>query len=118
MKKSKKIACTVLALMMVASSGMSVFAATEHWNDAANNTSESAEWTAWKTAWETVKTDYQKVAITVGADETQINLSWYSKTQETPAVRLANNIRMNDYTEFSGAQDAAPKYIKIGRAHV
>lgn len=111
MKKSKKIACTVLALMMVASSGMSVFAATEHWNDAANNTSESAEWTAWKTAWETVKTDYQKVAITVGADETQINLSWYSKTQETPAVRLANNIRMNDYTEFSGAQDAAPKYI-------
>lgn len=111
MKKSKKIACTVLALMMVASSGMSVFAATEHWNDAANNTSENAEWTAWKTAWETVKTDYQKVAITVGADETQINFSWYSKTQETPAVRLANNIRMNDYTEFSGTQDAAPKYI-------
>lgn len=110
MKRSKKLACTVLALTMVASSGMSVFAATEHWNDASTS-SDSAAWSAWKTEWETVKKDYQKVALTVGADETKLNFSWYSKTQEVPKVRLADNKEMKNAKEFSGTQDATAKYI-------
>lgn len=112
MKKSKKLACTVLALAMVASSGMSVFAATEHWNDASiNPQAESGAWAKWKTEWETVKTDYQKVAITVGADETKLNFSWYSKTQETPKVRVALSKDMKGAVEFTGTQDKTPKYI-------
>ena len=50
MKKSKKLVCTLLALAMLASSGMSVFAATEHWNDASmNQQTESGAWANWKT---------------------------------------------------------------------
>ena len=112
MKKSKKLVCTLLALAMLASSGMSVFAATEHWNDASmNQQAESGAWANWKTEWETVKTDYQKVAITVGADETKLNFSWYSKTQETPKIRVALSEDMKNAVEFAGTQDETPKYI-------
>lgn len=112
LKKSKKLVCAALALTMVASSSLSVFAATEHWNDASvNQQAESGAWANWKTEWETVKTDYQKVAITVGADETKLNFSWYSKTQETPKVRVALSKDMKGAVEFTGTQDAAPKYI-------
>ena len=112
LKKSKKLACAALALTMAASSGLSVFAATEHWNDAsANQQAESGAWAAWKTEWETVKKDYQKVAITVGADETKLNFSWYSKTKETPKVRVALSKDMKNAVEFAGTQAETPKYI-------
>ena len=112
LKKSKKLACAALALTMAASSGLSVFAATEHWNDASvNQQAESGAWTAWKTEWETVKKDYQKVAITVGADETKLNFSWYSKTKETPKVRVALSKDMKNAVEFAGTQAETPKYI-------
>ena len=97
---------------MAASSGLSVFAATEHWNDASvNQQAESGAWAAWKTEWETVKKDYQKVAITVGADETKLNFSWYSKTKETPKVRVALSKDMKNAVEFAGTQAETPKYI-------
>lgn len=119
MKKSKKLVCTVLALALIASSGMSVFAATEHWNDASiNQQAENGAWAKWKTEWETVKTDYQKVAITVGSDETKLNFSWYSKTQETPKVRVALSKDMKDAVEFTGTQDATPKYISANGTSV
>lgn len=119
MKKSKKLVCTVLALAMIASSGMSVFAATEHWNDASiNQQAENGAWAKWKTEWETVKTDYQKVAITVGSDETKLNFSWYSKTQETPKVRVALSKDMKDAVEFAGTQDETPKYISANGTSV
>lgn len=112
LKKSKKLACAALALTMAASSGLSVFAATEHWNDASvNQQAESGAWAAWKTEWETVKKDYQKVAITVGADETKLNFSWYSKTKETPKVRVALSKDMKNAVEFAGTQAESPKYI-------
>ena len=94
LKKSKKLACAALALTMAASSGLSVFAATEHWNDASvNQQAESGAWAAWKTEWETVKKDYQKVAITVGADETKL------KSQDS---ELASSMK-----EKSGTDPAA-----------
>lgn len=118
-KKSKKLVCTVLALAMIASSGMSVFAATEHWNDASiNQQAENGAWAKWKTEWETVKTDYQKVAITVGSDETKLNFSWYSKTQETPKVRVALSKDMKNAVEFAGTQDETPKYISANGTNV
>ena len=112
LKNSYDLACVALALTMAASSGLSVFAATEHWNDASvNQQAESGAWAAWKTEWETVKKDYQKVAITVGADETKLNFSWYSKTKETPKVRVALSKDMKNAVEFAGTQAETPKYI-------
>ena len=71
MNKGKRIACFALAAAIVASSCLSAAAATENWNDASANTSVSDEWEAWKTEWQTVQNDYEKIALTVGKTESE-----------------------------------------------
>ena len=102
MKTGKKVMAGTLAAIMVSSAAMTAYAATEHWNDGSQGA--TTEWTQWKTDWETVKNDYEKVSINVGADETQLGFAWYSKTVEQPKVRIAKTEDMKDATEFTGTQ--------------
>lgn len=102
MKTGKKIMAGTLAAIMVSSAAMTAYAATEHWNDGSQGA--TTEWTQWKTDWETVKNDYEKVSVNVGADETQLGFAWYSKTVEQPKVRIAKTEDMKDATEFTGTQ--------------
>ena len=93
MKTSRKITAAALAAIMMSSAAMSVYASTEHWNDGSEGA--TSEWTAWKTEWETVKNDYEKVSITPGADESRLGYTWYSKTVEIPKVRISKNADMS-----------------------
>lgn len=102
MKTGKKIMAGALAAIMVSSAALTAYAATEHWNDGSQGA--TTEWTQWKTDWETVKNDYEKVSVNVGADETQLGFAWYSKTVEQPKVRIAKTEDMKDATEFTGTQ--------------
>lgn len=102
MKTGKKVMAGALAAIMVSSAAMTAYAATEHWNDGSQGA--TTEWTQWKTDWETVKNDYEKVSVNVGADETQLGFAWYSKTVEQPKVRIAKTEDMKDATEFTGTQ--------------
>ena len=79
-------------------------AATEHWNDAS---AESQEWEKWKTNWDAYSSNYENVSLTPGINETELNFAWYSKTVETPAVRIAKNKEMSDAVTFTGAQETA-----------
>ncbi|MGI6736104.1 MAG: metallophosphoesterase [Anaerovoracaceae bacterium] len=80
-------------------------AATEHFNDAS---SDSTNWTKWKESWDTVKSNYEHVSLTPGRDQTELNLGWYSQTQETPKVRIGTNKDTLESTgrEISGSQAA------------
>lgn len=102
MKTGKKVMAGTLAAIMVSSAAITAYAATEHWNDGSQGT--TTEWTQWKTDWETVKNDYEKVSVNIGADETQLGFAWYSKTVEQPKVRIAKTEDMKDATEFTGTQ--------------
>ena len=102
MKKGKKITAAVLAGIMMSSAALTAYAATEHWNDGSEGS--TTEWTEWKTEWETVKNDYEKVAISIGADETQLGFAWYCKTVEQPQVRIAKTEDMKDAAVFTGTQ--------------
>lgn len=102
MKTGKKIMAGTLAAIMVSSAAMTAYAATEHWNDGSQGA--TTEWTQWKTDWETVKNDYEKVSVNVGADETQLGFAWYSKTVEQPKIRIAKTEDMKDATDFTGTQ--------------
>ena len=102
MKTGKKVMAGALAAIMVSSAAMTAYAATEHWNDGSQGA--TTEWTQWKTDWETVKNDYEKVSVNLGADETQLGFAWYSKTVEQPKVRIAKTEDMKDATEFTGTQ--------------
>ncbi len=54
--------------------------------------------------WETVAADYTKVSLTPGADETQLNFAWYSKTESgkaaTPVVHFGTD--KDHLTAFTG----------------
>lgn len=98
----KKIAVTamagIMALNMAVIPTVSTKAATEYWNDA------SAAWTNYKAAWTGISETYENVSLTPGANETQLNLAWYSKKAETPRVKIANNKDMKNAAEFAGTQ--------------
>lgn len=79
-------------------------AATEHWNDAS---AESTAWENWKANWDTYSSNYENVSLTPGVNETELNFAWYSKTVETPKVKIAKNADMSDAVEFNGAQTTA-----------
>ena len=79
-----------------------VAATTEHWNDGSAPVTES--WTKWKENWETYSTNYENVSLTPGANESQLNFAWYSKTAETPKVKLGIGKDMSKAQEFAGKQ--------------
>lgn len=66
----------------------------------------SAEWAAWKDKWESIRNNYGQVALTPGANETELNFAWYSLTEETPQVKLMDE-KGNVIGEFKGAQNTA-----------
>lgn len=113
-RNAKKQAAKVgISAMMVAGGVMmasplissTVSAATEHWNDASVSKSES--WATWKTNWDKYSKNYENVSLTPGADETQLNFAYYSKTQETPKVKIATKEDMSDAKEVEGKQTQA-----------
>lgn len=112
MNKIKKSAVGILALALAVSTAMTAYAATEHWNDA--STTENAKWTEWKQKWETIKGDFEQVSLTPGTDETKLNFAWYSKTAETPAVRLAKSADMSGAVEFKGTQTENKEENAVG----
>lgn len=110
MKKNQlKTLTAILSLSMafglsVPNLATNVEAATEHWNDAST---DSKAWENWKTNWDAYSSDYEHVSLTPGKNETELNLAWYSKTVETPSVKMATNKEMTDAVEFKGTQETA-----------
>lgn len=63
---------------------------TEEHNVKSNVYANSTEWSAWKTEWETVRTEFCQIALTPGENETKLNAAWYSLKEETPMIKLIN----------------------------
>ena len=82
-----------------------VSVATEHWNDASASKTES--WSTWKANWDKYSTNYENVSLTPGATESQLNFAYYSKTEETPKVKIATKADMSDAKEVEGKQTQA-----------
>lgn len=117
-RNAKKYAAkaTVSAMMlaggvMMASPILSstVSAATEHWNDASASKTES--WSTWKANWDKYSTNYENVSLTPGATESQFNFAYYSKTEETPKVKIATKADMSDAKEVEGKQNPNLSFV-------
>ena len=61
MRKSR-LFMSAAAACLAGTMAVTGFAATEHWNDNSGKKAISDEWSQWKTKWETIKTDYEKVS--------------------------------------------------------
>ncbi len=106
-KKAKVLAGILAAAMAVSAGTVSAFASVHTEGDKVQG-SDTA-WTQWTQDWNQVATDYTKVSMTPGADETQMNFAWYSKgdvSAANPVVKISTNKDMSGAKEFKGtAQD-------------
>lgn len=107
-KRMKKLAAlcfaAAIADMMCLQKVCPVQAATEHWNDASQ---DSAAWEQYKAKWNTRSNDFEHVSLTPGVDETELNFAWYSRTIETPQVRFA--------TSKEGLEENTTYYYQVYR---
>ena len=102
MEMKKRVLTGALCGALLVGTVVPALAATEHYNNGAS-VGGSAEWTAWTQDWESVATDYTKVSLTPGADETELNFAWYSKDDgkaATPVVHFGTDL--NNLKTFTG----------------
>ena len=109
MRKSR-LFMSAAAACLAGSMAVTGFAATEHWNDNSGKKAISDEWSQWKTKWENIKTDYEKVSMVPGADATKMNYAWYSKTADEAKVRISTNVDMSKTTEADGSNTYSENY--------
>ena len=76
-------------------------------NVKSNVYANSAEWAAWKTKWESVRTNFCQIALTPGEDATMLNAGWVSTTKdETPQVKLMD-VNGNEIKTYTGVQSTS-----------
>ena len=97
------------------STGMSVSALPDHYNDSSVT---GTDWDAWTAQWESVATDFTKVSLTPGADQTQLNFAWYSKVADgeaTPVVHFGTD--KDNLQEFTGESGDVDTELTGGEAY-
>ena len=116
MHKHSRVFAGVLGAALVAGSISPAFAADYNDGSVIGN---QADWNAWVEEWKTVATDYTKVSLTPGADETQLNFAWYSKDesgkQATPVVHFGTD--KNALTAYTGKASAVDTSLTGGVAY-
>lgn len=116
MHKHSRVFAGVLSAALVAGSVTPAFAADYNDGSVVGN---QADWNAWVEEWNTVATDYTKVSLTPGADETQLNFAWYSKDetgkQATPVVHFGTD--KNALTAYTGTASAVDTSLTDGVAY-
>ena len=116
MHKHSRVFAGVLGAALVAGSISPAFAADYNDGSVIGN---QADWNAWVEEWKTVATDYTKVSLTPGADETQLNFAWYSKDesgkQATPVVHFGTD--KNALTAYIGKASAVDTSLTGGVAY-
>ena len=89
----RKYVSALVAVFALASVCSPAYASTSHFNDSSVTGAESG-WSEWDANWKETATDYTKVSITPGADETQLNFAWYSvkgESEATPVVHFGTD---------------------------
>ena len=63
------------------------YASTDHYTDSSVVGADSG-WSDWDSNWENTATDFTKVSLTPGADDTQLNFAWYSEKVTVMPLQL------------------------------
>lgn len=65
------------------------FGATEHYTDSSAVGAESG-WDEWVANWDATATDFTKVSLTPGKDDTELNFAWYSEKTDAAATPVVH----------------------------
>lgn len=85
----RKFIASVLTFIMAVSACPSAYASTDYYNDS-SKTGTAEEWEAYKENWSELASDYTKVSLTPGKDETELNFAWYSEKQDAEATPVVH----------------------------
>ncbi len=108
------LACSLTALVLA---GTCIPALATPYNDSSASGGSEA-WNQWVQEWETVATDYTKVSLTPGENETELNFAWYSQdngSAATPVVHFGAD--RNNLTAFTGTAAAVDSSLTGGAAY-
>lgn len=73
----------------------------------------------WNEYWEEVKGDNTQIALTPGADISELGFNWHSEISlKIPRVRISKNADMSDYVEFTGESSLAESGWQTNRVTV
>ncbi len=112
----RKVIAAMLTLLTATMVCPTAYAATEHYNDS-SVTGDAEEWQAYKDNWENLSSDYTKVSLTPGKDETELNFAWYSEktdSEGTPVVHFGTDQNALDVT-VTGLQPNTTYYYTVER---
>ena len=108
MKLKAKLLTGAVCVALLFGAMTPALAATVHYNDG-SVVGANEGWDAWTEEWNTVATDYTKVSLTPGEDETELNFAWYSLDNgeaATPVVHFGTDAdNLTEYTGTSGDVD-------------
>lgn len=107
MKSRKKyLTAVITGVLTMTFFGGYVYAPNKHFTDS----TKEKDWDSWVLQWENkVSTDYEKIALTPGADETKMNFAWYSllEGEGTPIVLLSTHSDMGEAISYEGTTSPA-----------
>ena len=84
----RKLIAGLLTMMAAAATCTTAFASTDHYNDSSITGADG--WEAWTENWETTASDYTKVSLIPGKDDTELNFAWYSKKTDSAATPVVH----------------------------
>ena len=117
----KKVIAIVLSSSLLATTSITVFAASNDGWTEANQTqaAQNGNWTQWCTTWDTIKNNYTQLSLTPGKNASELNFAWYSKDSEpTPKLKFGKNKDLSDAIEISVTSESAINGYKSNKATV
>lgn len=102
MKLKWRIITWALVVVLAFSFVMTVMATKEYWADSSSKDNDLMDWSKWKITWESVKNNYEQIALTPGEKESQLNFGWYSQKDNQAKVRLSVRKDMSHPVVFKG----------------
>ena len=115
MKVKKQIAALVMTGVLAAC-GVPAFAAAApdgHTDAQTIPEAQNGVYAQWQEQWETLKNDWTQVSLSPGADQTQMNFAWYSKTRNV-AFRVAADKEMSQSVQQVTVQGTEGPKDKAG----
>ena len=115
MKVKKQIAALVMTGVLAAG-GVPAFAAAApdgHTDAQTIPEAQNSVYAQWQEQWETLKNDWTQVSLSPGADQTQMNFAWYSKTRNV-AFRVAADKEMSQSVQQVTVQGTEGPKDKAG----
>ena len=114
----KKLTAAVITGVLVTTLGITAVASTPHYNNS-SVTGAPADWASWVREWPSVSSDFTKVSITPGSDETELNFAWYTNADAgtaTPSVQFG--IDKSNLKEFKGSVQSVDTKLTDGHRYV